>query len=154
MDIEIVHLCRVPPTCGIVPSMKQQTDGDTWVGRFHYNRSNLMNGLGPAARRAQKNHEGVGAPGSPHTGVVWVRIRPDKTAACILDLKVGGKVVYTVAVDTEKLVGITGRSRVSDTADAVRYLLGEVFGRLTPEMQDLDGLVTWTYHQIYGRPMR
>lgn len=154
MDIEIAHLCRVPPTCGIVPSMKQQTDGDTWVGEFSYTRSNLMNGLGPVARRVQRNHRGVGTPDSQHTGMIRVRIRPDKTAVCILDLKVGGKVVYTVAVDTEKLVGITGRSRVSDTADAVRYLLGEVFGSLTLEMLDLDGLVTWTYHQIYGRPMR
>jgi hypothetical protein len=134
--------------------MKQQIDGDTWIGEFSYTRSNLMNGLGPIARRAQKNHGGVGAPNSSHTGMARVRIRPDKTATCILDLKVDNKVVYTVAVDTEKLVGITGRSLVSDTADAVRYLLGEVFGCLTLEMQDLDGLVAWTYRQIYGRPMR
>lgn len=134
--------------------MKQQMNGDTWVGKFSYTRSNLMNGLGPVARRAQRSLKGVGTPDSRHTGMVRVKIRPDKTATCILDLKIDGKVVYTVAVDTESLVGVTGRSLVSDTADAVRYLLREVFGCLTLEMQDLDGLVTWAYHQIYGRSMR
>ena len=134
--------------------MKQQIDGDTWVGRFSYTRSNLMDGLGPVARMAQRNYRKVGAPGSQHTGMVRVKIRPDKTATCILDLKISSKVIYTVAVDTGKLVGITGRSLVSDTADAIRYLLGEVFGCLTLEMQDLDGLVAWTYHKLYGRPMR
>ena len=154
MNTVVVHLWGMLPTCGIVSSMKQQIDSDTWVGKFSYTRSNLMNGLGPVARRAQRNHRGVGTPNSQHTGMVRVRIRVDQTATCILDLKVDSKVVYTVAVDTEKLVGITGRSLVSDTADAVRWLLGEVFGCPTLEMQDLDGLVAWTYHQIYGQPMR
>lgn len=133
--------------------MEQQIDGDTWVGRFSYTRSNLMNGLGPIARRAQENYRGVGAPDSPHTGMVRVRIHPDKTASCVLDLKVDGETVYTVAIDTERLVGITGRSRVPDAATAARHLLSEVFGCLTLEMQDLDGLVAWAYHQIYGQLM-
>ena len=134
--------------------MQQQTDATTWIGEFHYSRSNLMNGLGPTARRAQKNHAGVGTLDSQHTGMVRVRIRPDRTATCILDLKVDGRVVYTVAVDTEELVSSIGLSRVSDTADTVRLILREVFGHLTQEMQALDGLVEWTYHQIYNRPMR
>ena len=134
--------------------MQQQTDAATWIGTFQYSRSNLMNGLGPTARRAQKNHAGVGTPDSQHTGMVRVKIRPDRTATCIVDLKVDGRVVYTVAVSTEELVSSIGLSRVSDTADTVRLILSEIFGYLTLEMQDLDGLVAWTYHYIYGRPMR
>lgn len=133
--------------------MEQQIDGGTWIGKFSYTRSNLMNGLGPVARRAQRNHRGVGTPDSQHTGMVQVKIHTDKTADCVLNLKVDTTVVYTVAAATEILVGPAGSSRVSDTADAVRYLLGEVFWYLSPEMQDLDGLVAWTYHQIYGRQM-
>lgn len=154
MIIKIVHLCRVLPACGIVSNMQQQTDTPTWIGTFPYSRSNLMNGLGPTARRAQKNHAGVGAPGSKHTGMIRVKIHADRTATCIVDLKVDGRVVYTVAASTEELVSPIGLSRVSDTADTVRLILGEIFGYLTPEMQDLDELVGWTYHQIYSRPMR
>ena len=154
MDIGIVHLYRLPPIFGTVSSMNQQIDGDTWVGKFSYTRSNLMDGLGPIARRAQKNHTGVGTPDSQHTGVARVKVHPDKTATCMLHLKVDNAVVYTVTVDTERLVGITGRSRVSDTTNAIRHLLSEVFGRLTLEMQDLGDLTAWTYHQVYGLPMR
>lgn len=134
--------------------MQHQTDTTTWIGKFHYSRSNLMNGFSPTARRAQKNHAGIGTPDSQHTGMIRVKIRPDRTATCILDLKVDGRVVYTVAVDTEELTSSIGLPRVFDTADTVRLILSEVFGHLTQEMQALDGLAEWTYHQIYNRPMR
>ena len=154
MSIKAVHLYRVLPTRGIVSNMHWKTDTATWIGKFPYSRSNLMNGLGPTARNAQRNHAGVGTPDSQHTGMIRVKIHPDRTTTCILDLKVDGKVVYTVAVDTEKLIDPTGLSRVFDTVDTVRLLLSEVFGYLTQEMQDLNGLAEWTYYQIYNRPMR
>lgn len=154
MDVGVVHLCRVPPTCGIISNMQQQADATTWVGEFHYSRSNLMNGLGPVARRAQKNHAGVGTPYSRRTGTVRVTIHPDRTATCILDLRVDAEVIYTAAVNTGKLVSSVGLSRAYDVVDTVRFILSEVFGYLTKEMQDLDGLASWTYYQIYGRPMR
>lgn len=154
MDLKIVHLFRAVPTGGIVVDMEQQINCSTWVGKFRYSRSNLMNGLGPIAREAQKNHAGVGTLDSQHMGMIRVAIHPDRTATCILDLKVNGRVVYTAAVETGELVSSIGTSRVFDTVDAVRFILSEVFGYLTQEMQDLDGLAEWTYYQIYGRPMR
>ena len=134
--------------------MKHWTDGHTWVGVFPYTRRNLMNGLGRIARRAQKCHRGIGHMDSQYTGMVRVKIRQDKTATCILDLKVDGRVVYTVVADTEELVGPAGLSRASDAAYTVRRILSEIFGYPILEMQDLDGLTEWTYHQIYNRPMR
>lgn len=134
--------------------MKHQVDDRTWVGVFPYTRSNLMNGLGRTARRAQRCHGGIGHVDSRHTGMVRVKIRQDKTAVCILDLKVDGRVVYTVAVNTDRLISDIGHSRVCDVADTIRWLLGEVFGHLTQEMQDQGDLTDWVYHQIYGRPMR
>lgn len=91
---------------------------------------------------------------SQYTGVVQVKIRHDKTAACILSLKVDGKVVYTTAANTGRLISGIDHSRVCDAADTIRWLLGEIFGCLTPEMQDLGSLTEWAYCQIYGRPMR
>ena len=120
--------------------MKHQTAGHTWVGVFPYTRTNLMNGRGRIARRAQKCHGGIGHMDSQYIGMVRVKIHQDKTATCILDLKVDGRVVYTIAVGTERLISGTGLSRVCDVADTIRRLLGEVFGHLTLEMQDQDGL--------------
>ncbi len=134
--------------------MKHQIDGNTWIGVFPYTRSNLMNGLGRTARRAQKCHSGIGHMDSRHVGMVRVKIRQNKTAACILDLKVDGRVVYTVAANTDRLISDIGHSRVCDVTDTIRGLLGEVFGRLTPEMQDQGDLTDWVYYQVYGRPMR
>ena len=91
---------------------------------------------------------------SQHTGMVRVKIHRDKTATCTLDLKVDGRVVYTVAIDTDRLISDIGHSRVCDVTDTIRWLLGEVFGWLTQEMQDHGDLTDWVYHQIYGRPMR
>ena len=133
--------------------MRYQTGSHTWVGVFSYTRANLMSGLGRTARRAQKNHAGIGTPDSRHTGMIRVKIRPDKTATCILDLKVDDRAVYTVAVDTGRLISGIGHARVCDVADAIRWLLGEVFGYLTQEMQDQGDLTDWAYHRIYGRPM-
>lgn len=154
MIIGIAYLYRVLPACGIVSNMKPQTGTTTWVGKFRYTRSNLMNGLGPTAREAQKQHAGVGTTDSQHTGMVRVKIHPNRTATCIVDLKVDGRAVYTTAVVTEELVSSIGLSRVFDTVDTVRLILSEIFGYLTPEMHGLGGLAEWTYHQIYGRPMR
>ena len=83
-----------------------------------------------------------------------MKINPDRTATCTLDLEVDGRSVYTVGAETDRLVSATGLSRVCDTSDAVAYLLDEVFWCPTPEMVDLDGLVEWTYYRIYNRPMR
>ena len=92
--------------------------------------------------------------GSQHTGMVRVKIRQDKTATCILDLKVDGRVVHTIAVGTDRLISDIGHSRVCDVTDTIRWLLNEVFEHTTPEMRDLGDLTDWVYHQIYGRPMR
>lgn len=91
---------------------------------------------------------------SEHTGMVRVKTRRDKTATCILDLKIDGRVVYTIAVNTDRLISDISHSRVCDVADTIRQLLDEVFGRLTPEMQDLGDLTGWVYRRVYGRPMR
>lgn len=134
--------------------MECRIDDHTWVGVFPYTRTNLTNGFGRIARRARKCHGGIGHMDSQHTGMVRVKIRQDKTATCILDLRVDGRVVYTVAIDTERLIDNVGLSRVCDVADTIRWLLGEVFGHLTLEMRDRGDLTDWVYRQIYGRPMR
>lgn len=83
-----------------------------------------------------------------------MKINPDRTATCTLDLEVDNRIIYTVTADTGRLVSAVGLSRVCDTGDAAAFLLNEIFGCPTPEMLDLEGLVEWTYYQIYGRPMR
>lgn len=126
----------------------------TWCGRFPFTLTNLAEGLGPYSRKARECCSKVGSHASRYTGVIRVKINPDKTATCTLDLEVNNSIVYTVTADTSRLVSAVGLSRVCDTGYSVACILDEVFGCPTPEMPDLGGLVEWTYYQIYGRSMR
>lgn len=126
----------------------------TWCGRFPFTLTNLAEGIGPYARKARDRCSKAGSHASRYTGIIRVKINSDRTATCTLDLEVDNSVVYTVIADTSRLVSVIGLSRVCDTNDAVVCLLNEIFGCPTPEMLDLEGLVEWAYHRIYGRPMR
>lgn len=134
--------------------MQQIVENHTWCGRFPFSPTNLAEGLGLYARKARERCSKASRSDSQYVGVIRVRINPGKTATCTLDLEVDSRIVYTATADTSRLVSAVGLSRVCDTSDAAVCLLNEIFGCPTPEMLDLEGLVEWTYYQIYSRPMR
>lgn len=127
--------------------------GRVYTQEFKFTLSDLTRGTDRLSVRAQQKMRAHGPVVGPQTGVIRVQLRADNSARCEVILYHQNEPVYTVWHETDPLVGPAGLSRVTDTADAVRWILQALFEGHIPAVIDPEALTEWAYQEVFGRPM-